>query len=445
MKTYFSIVTFSVLILLAFTLPAKSQESNYTYRANYFGFDATEWEKISGWYERSQARAEILMKNGSGINGQIVFIDNNKVLLYPGYDIIIDPDLASFFIKIDINEISKIKVKRNTKNYEAMVLAGLAGGATFTMGGSILLWADASVLTVAPFTLVGAAAGGFLGKTIQQFPRRYNFGEGDNNNEQYLSSLKKWAVFEDSIYYYKDFRDLVDNSKLVARSFPEKHIKVTAAIGPIINGNTFATNIEEVMDPQYPLVIGEDRGFSPSVLFSASYKFGRKFHAGAGFLRNYIPGSYNYELSDTVNYNVNPRKITGFKIFAEYAPVTTDRYLSSRLEILLGAGIIFGKSDLAVSWTYYDSEQYAEFGYGEMNSGEISLKGLSGHLLINYYLSPNISISAGLEENLFQNINIPAVNELDFIDGSPSINIEIPEYHINYSSLQLKTGLNFYF
>lgn len=442
MKHYFLITVYSVFILFTFSFNTRSQDTSIVYKQAYFGFDSTEWKRISGRYERCQTRAEVMMRDGTIQKGQIVLVGNERMILYPGYDIIINPDLSGHFKELDMNEVSMIRVRRNTRNYEAMILAGLAGGLGCMAGGAILLWADATVLKVTPFFLGGAAAGGFLGRTMQQAPRKYNF-ENKNKNEL-ISSLKNHALFGDTIQYYDDFRELVDNSKSVGRSFPVKKLRVTASIGPLGLGSGFKTNIEDVMSPEYPLNINRGRGFSPTFSFSSAYKLGSNIYIGASWSNRNIYNSYNYELSDTVSYGLNPWRLRTYKLFAEYSLLSTDRYLSNRTEILLGLGFVYAKTDQEVIWSLHD-EQGGEYYNGGMLSENTKLKGCSGHILVSYHISPNTSVFTGFEGNILQKLRIPALNELSLDDGARAIDIQIPEYEINYSTINLKIGINFNF
>lgn len=442
MRIYYCRSSLLIIILIFTTLAVKGQSPAQAQQKDYFGFDSIEWKRISGRYERAQTRADITMRNGSTLSGQIVSIDSSKIIVYPGYDIIICPDLKDDYMDIFLNDISRVRVRRNTKNYEAMIIMGLAGGTAGLMGGALAMWGDGTIWNISPFILGGAATGGFAGRFIQQSPRSYNFEKKEKKESEIYSSLKKWSVFEENITYYSDFRELVENSELTARIFPEKRIKFTASINPGGRSINFRQTIEKGIGDTFPVHYTESRRFTPSISFSAALKLRKNIYVGAGWFNNQINWSYNYQLSDTIFYSIDPWRLRGYKIFAEYTPVTTDRYLGRRMEIITGAGLVFARSNQNISW--YANNSGAQTDYGRMDIYERKISGVFARALANYYFSPTTSMFAGIEGNLLRGLEVPAVNSLE-LDYGPSVDISIPEYKINYSSLMLRTGVNFYF
>ncbi len=443
MKLRFCLVLGLVAILFLHPCNLLAQETKQSQQQDYFGFDSIEWKRISGRYERAQVRADIILRNGETISGQIVSIDSSKIILYPGYDIIIYPELEDDYIDIFFNDISRVKLRRNTKNYEAMIILGLAGGTAGLMGGAIAMWTEGTIWNISPFILGGAGTGVLAGRTIQQSPRRYNFEKNEQDESQVYSDLKKWAIFENNITYYSDFRNLVKNSELTARIFPEKRIKFTASINPGGKGINFTQTIEENIGDNYTVDYFTTRGFNPTISFSAAFKLRENIYLGAGWFNSRINGSYNYQFLDTIFYSIDPYRLRGYKIFAEYTPVSVDRYLGKRMEIITGAGIVFARSNQDISW-YSINNEGAQTDYGRMDIYETKISGIFAKVHANYYFSSTTSMFAGMEGNLFKSLEIPAANMLD-LEYGPPVDISIPEYKINYSSLSLRLGINFYF
>lgn len=443
MKLRFCLVPGLVAMLFLQAFSSSAQDTIQSLEQDYYGFDKLQWKRIAGRYERAQVRADIILRNGEAISGQIVSIDSSKIILYPGYDIIIYPELEDDYIDVFLYDISRVRLRRNTKNYEAMIILGFAGGTVGLIGGAIVMWTEGTLWNISPFILVGAGTGGIVGRTIQQSTRRYNFEIKEQDESEVYCALEKWAVFEENISYYSDFRDLVLNSELTARIFPEKRIKFTASINPGGKGINWTQTIEENIGDNYNVDYIKSRGFTPTISFSAALKLRENIYIGAGWFKSQVSGSYSYQLSDTIFYSIDPYQLRGYKIFAEYTPVTVDRYLGKRMELITGAGILFARSSQNISW-YSINNEGSQTDYGSMDINETKISGIFAKVHANYYFSPTTSMFAGMEGNLFKSLEIPAANMLD-LDYGPPIDISIPEYKIKYSSLSLRIGINFHF
>ena len=84
MKIPNNISTVLIIILLSGTMYLKGQLTGQSLQNNYFVFDSIEWKRILGRYERVQTRADVILRSGAEICGQIVLIDSSKMILYPG-------------------------------------------------------------------------------------------------------------------------------------------------------------------------------------------------------------------------------------------------------------------------------------------------------------------------------------------------------------------------
>ena len=444
MKSILTIIVSICILLFALPYNASSQDSIIVDRQVYFGFDSLGWKRISKRYERVQPRAELFLKNGETLSGQVLLLSDSNLVLYPGYEIVITQDQSKQFIYVDLNDIEKIKFKDKTKNYGGLIFGGLAGGFGGTMAGALILWGEGSFFTIIPFFVGGTAAGGFIGRKIHQRSGSYTFENDTTKKKDPLNSMKKWVVYKDTISYSNYFEDIVDHSKILKSAFPRNKVKLEFSIVPSGKGFNVKQNIEDVIGSGYP-THHTSYGYNFSNFsINSSIKITDKFHLGAGWFKGDINKTYFYYLADTLEYSMHPWGLRGFRIFGEYSLVPIDRYLTKKLEVQAGLGLLFARSNVRIRWNTY-SPSGGIWNGGIMKLNNVKTLGVLGKVSANLYASPSFSFTAGIEGNFFRNLSVPALESLEMDYNWPAIEFPIPEYNINYTTIRFRIGAQFHF
>ncbi len=119
-----------------------------------------------------------------------------------------------------------------------------------------------------------------------------------------------------------------------------------------------------------------------------------------------------------------------------------DRFFTRRHEILAGAGFI--ASFPRIGFYSYRELQGDPYFSEDAEMGETNKPlGMQLRAFYHYYPFRNVSVSAGLEVNFYQDLKVPAV----FFPSDEAVDLPplLEAHELNYSSLRFKLGLHLYF
>ncbi len=173
--------------------------------------------------------------------------------------------------------------------------------------------------------------------------------------------------------------------------------------------------------------------------FDFSWRFNYHWIVGGGIMKNRESMAYasGWAGNDSVNnqyyYSVNP---TDYRIYMEYAISPVNRFLTDRTEFLVGGGFIISRPNTYFNYSGYNpANGYSEF-YGSY--GPNTIFGFQARAEAYFYLFRNFSLSGGFEVNLYQNLNMPA------LELSPGQTV-LDAHALNYSTIRFKIGAHLYF
>ena len=175
-----------------------------------------------------------------------------------------------------------------------------------------------------------------------------------------------------------------------------------------------------------------------------SWRFKNKWILGGGILHRPYRMAYAYyehpinggKGMERYTYSLSP---FDYRIYLEHALSPVDRFLTDRTEFLLGGGLIISKPWADFEYYYENGSDVFYRGESYQNSRIFGFQlRASGHI----YVVKMISFSAGLEINLYQDVNMP---DTDHSGDLPPKLAVLEAHSLNYSTVRFKVGAHLYF
>ena len=404
-------------------------------------FTESEWKKIQKRWDKYQPRADIILLTGDTITGQLIYANENKIVLYPGNSIMLNTDQFADLIHVTIKDIDEIFLMKGGPASVGLVTGIIIGGTSGFLIG-VLVGQGWTILPAILLGTGGAAGGAWLGAKVQRLVRTSTL-EMDKDGSGYKrkqAKLHRSAVYRDSMMYFQDIYQMMDHSKIMRRCFPKKHFRVS--LGLSAGFNTTKDDLTEMLESTKLPPMNEFRHKPLAFEFyDFSWRFANRYIAGVSMFVN--SGSYthlyysDYTDNSSLYYNYDIQ-FYGVLIYCDYTIKPVSRFFTKPIEFTTGVGISYASPTVIFHYSYaYDYDEFF-YEYHEMHN----IFGVQLRAAFYYYLFPGLSVSIGLQGNIYQNITIPA---MVLPTHDPAVTIDIPEHKLHFSSLRVKSGISIYF
>lgn len=392
-------------------------------------------------WAKLQPKAVVCLKSGDTIKGQPLSFDMESLVLYPSDSLL--PGIMDQWMYIPFEDIRQVILDRGGRSTQYLttgITAGIVGGISLGMS----VWGPPGAI------ILGNIGGVGLGMIMKGAHESQTHAELDleSPNPDYaedLHKLKNWSVFEDSVFLVEDMSLLLESSKAVQRVFQPAKFRISFAV------NTGFVNLED--DIQDALVSsGMPKPYQSwhrnmgLEFVDLAWRFKNKWIVGGGLMKNVAyqtsvsyykdgwnsPGMQNYDFRT---------EQTDFRAYVEYAPWPIDWFPVNRTEILFGGGLIFSRPTTSFNLDYLHDTITWNTTFVDADEKH-TLLGVHARASAHFYITQSISLSLGLEGNLYQNLYLPAV---ELPEGDPALPEEIPVFNLNYSTIRMKFGAHFCF
>jgi len=406
-------------------------------------FSALENHMNKQRWDWHQPRVEVYMKGGDTLRGQPVHFTGTELSILPSR--ILPVRIGNQLVRISLEDVEGIYINRGgriTLAQTSGILIGIGAGTAvgMTLGGPIVALLAGNALGVG----LGLAGTGLHNSMTRDLlfliPEHPEY-------PQELEKLRRWSVFPDSLVLARDLRSLPEHSTAIRRAFPQKHFRVSvrANAGFSMLKNTFS---QVIHSGALPSPESESYTCIGTSMLDLSWRFRNRIILGGEWMlsRNDMAyaGYYYYDPSDPGNqrnytYWVGIQEL---RFYADWVFMPMDRFFTRHHEIVAGAGFIasFPRTSF-YSYREISSDPHisesAEL--GETNKP----LGFQLRAAFHYYPFRNVSVSAGLEMSLYQDMKVPDVYyPSDAAAGLPPF---LEAHDLNYSSFRFRLGVHMYF
>lgn len=345
-------------------------------------------------------------------------------------------------LAVPFSDIEKVWLQRGGPVTPALTTGIILGiGVGMAIGGAISSPAGMLILGNAVGVLGGMAGrASFTSRTSAELELKpYQIKYPDE-----LNKLHEWSVFNDSLIFTDDINLLAEYSGSLRRLFPQKHFRFTFGI----NGG-FNSIEDEMRDaisssglPPWEDFIQGGLGFE---YLDFSWRFNQRWIIGAGIMSNYGYLGYayyyaEYEPVKEIRHYEYTLNLNDFRFYLEYVFSPVNRFLTERTEFLVGGGLILSRPKVNFAYLYEEDPETGSYWYG---SNDIyTIPGFQIRASAHVYLFRNLSISGGVEMNLYQNLDVPAVMPPPESQQSQPI---LNAHSLNYSTVRFRLGAHLYF
>lgn len=402
-------------------------------------FTEAEWNKIQKRWDNHQRTVILVSLSGDTASGQLVSINDSVISIYPEKSILLTAEQAQNISHYPVSEIEYFFIKKKRSALPIWAYTTVAGAGVGTVAGLILSqgW---SVAIVVAGGVVSTGLGTWIGFKIEKAKKakKLTLNKGHNDYPKNLKRLKKKMLYNDSIAFPMSFRQALDHSKLMNRTFYSKRLRVSVALsaGPntIENSvsNAFASAGISKISYNYSPIAFE----LPDVSWRISKRFivgGQFYFAGHSDISDfYKPDAFSTTNELEFSYSINTLEA---RLYLEYAINPIDRFMSKPYEFLIGAGVIMGSQS-------FDFTSFESLGDNYNSSENSAIQGIQVRSSFHYYFLPSFSLFTGIEANLYTNVNAP---KLEFSTLDPAKDYVIPAYDLNFNTLRLKLGTSVHF
>ncbi len=432
-------------------------EKNYIIKGNQipYGYSSAEWKRIQNNWKRLNYEARIITRDSQISNGQIISIQNNKLLFWNDPHTFFNPfQIDTSLTSIETGDIIKISITNNHFNSGGFVRGIVWGGVLGTAGGIVLYlighgWIPFYFGT--PLVIIGGGAGATIGERYGRNSREivpFDLSR-DGKSISGPGTLNKYELFPDSL--------------------PPSFLKIDEA-GRLLHGNRFANDISEIItySPQvrnwsekkrfniffqagrfdipsvnakhpdyiqtggyekYSFRIGAGYSVSPEFLIEYSYMPAADFHAFDIYGSNYVTRSESYE-------------IKSHSLYFTWLPVRADGFLTRKIELSAGAG--FSLNPVLTRSGYFfktpDGDTFITGEYFDYYDAKTK-PGLMLKTGFDYYLLKWISLNAMFEKSFLPAVSIPEHKQIHPFTG---ILMGIEAHEVNYSGYSILFGVRFH-
>lgn len=396
-------------------------------------FSPGDRQNIAKRWSKYHPEAEVYMRNGDSLSGQPMHFNLEELVIFPSDSLPIN--LEGKLIILPYTDIDRISLNRG-----GPVTPGLAPGIIIGIGAGIGI--GAALGSPLGALLLGNALGGLggiAGKAlfVSTTTAELDLDPQKKGYREEITKLHEWSVFEDSLIYTGDINLLPVYSGSMRRLYPQKHFRISMGLNWGLN--SLEKDMRNVI---------QSSGLQPWLYYDhyamgfeyldLSWRFNYHWIIGGGIMSNRQNMAYtSYYDYDAVNieyhYSVN---MNDFRVYMEYAISPVNRFLTDRTEFLVGGGFILSRP--SAYFYYFDPDPATEDYDNYDNYGPSTIFGLQARASCHLYLFRNFSLSGGLDLNLYQNMDMPAV---EFPSGG---NI-LDAHSLNYSTLRFKIGAHLYF
>jgi len=119
------------LLLLFWLLTAVNlfSQNNDTLRQNNSSraFSESKWNSIQDRWDKKQPHAQIILHSREKIQGQIIYVNSEKLVIYPGSEIMLKPSQFSDTIQIPMGRIETILLAKTKKETTLPVFRAFSG------------------------------------------------------------------------------------------------------------------------------------------------------------------------------------------------------------------------------------------------------------------------------------------------------------------------------
>ena len=396
------------------------------------------WLKNHPW-------AEVVRKSGDTIQGQPIHFNMEEIILLPSDTLPLG--MEGTLVSVPTSDIEWIYLDRGgtiTMAQTAGIVLGIAAGTGFGL-------AVGSPVAALLLGNVFGVAGGFIGKGAHKNSSQEDiwFNPASLDYLEDLHKLHDWSVFPDSIIHSNDISKLADHSPAICRAFPLKKVRISFGVNSSFN--TIEGDMESALDasglPDWHQFRYTNLGLE---FLDISLRLKKSWILGFGLMKapeelSYADNFPGNSIGTFQGYNLGVDQ-TDYRFYAEYVFGPVDRFFTDHQELVVGGGFIlsscrsnfhyyYGTEVLVDSTVYWDTQSAGYY-------AEDRLLGFQLRASYHLYLIRGISLSAGMEANVYQNLKIPVLERPADLPGEGPI---LKAYTLNYSTIRLKLGLHFYF
>ncbi|RUA28705.1 MAG: hypothetical protein DSY76_04105 [Bacteroidetes bacterium] len=433
------------LLLLFWLLTAVNlfSQNNDTIRQNNSrAFSESKWNSIQDRWDKKQPHAQIILHSGEKIQGQIIYANSEKIVLYPGSEIMVKPSQFSDTIQIPMGRIETILLAKTKKETTlAGSLTGIAIGGGIGVSSGIIIGGGWTILPAIALGTVGIAGGWWIGSKIQKKINHKIINLDSNITNKELKVIRKYAIYKKDTILYKEINQMRAHSDVLKRVFPKKHFRIYSGIS---SGGFLAckNDILPVFEATDLPEIEEYRSAAVNIeILNLSWRFKNRYIVGGSMFQYsdiYLFSRSNPTANSSLDYNYSIQTF-GTSLYSEYVIKPIDEYFSKRTEFSAGIGLLHLRPSFQLHYSYYNNphEYYTDY------KDVLSVYGLQLRASAAYYLFPGFSFSVGIQGNIFQNATINALYLKTSSD--PNTSIKLAEHTLSFNSLRATAGIGIHF
>jgi uncharacterized protein YcfJ len=436
---------FLVLIMIFSSYLFSQDTGRIGERPDSFGFSEKEWHRIEKRWRRFQPRVILLTTSGDSVSGQLLYMGDSVVVIYRGYDMMVDIDTVKDVVRIPVDGMDEVFLVSGRPVTQGVLVGIIVGGVTFAVVGITLGQNNPFLTPVATGMLsamVGAVVGAGAGYGIQKALRKKTFTMRRTSPEYegHLQKIKKSAVFRDSLFFSSDIYRLREHSRVLRHAFPKKQFRISAGVN--IGSNPLQKEMEEMFSTTslYPLTGSYGCPVEVEYL-DLSWRFRDRYVAGGQLFYNVdMYTSLNYQSLDYSMAYYYDIQISGGMAYLDYVYYPVNRFFTKHWEVTAGAGILVGKTSAVFSYYHY-SDSTGESSHFQNDVSKV-IPGVQLHGTFYYYFFPGLSIYAGMQGNLYRKVRVGSFK----VPGEPPYDpVVIPDHRLNFNSIRFRIGASIYF
>lgn len=391
-------------------------------------FTEAEWEKIQKKWDVKQPHADVILITGDTISGQLIYANNETIIIYPSNELMINPDQFNDMVRIPINDINRVdllKMKEGS-NTVGMVTGMIIVGTTGVITG--LIMADGwSYIPAIALGAGGIALGGWIGSKIQKAERNSTVIIDTNAKKNKINRFQNLSIYNDTVFY-QDINQMRKHSKIMRRAFPKKRFRIYFGLN-VGSSATTKTLIEPYNSTDRPTI--KEHGYTIMYFdfFNISWRFANRYIVGWNYFKSRDDCTlihYNDPAGETKKSYHYYNNANGTILYLDYVIKPITKYFTKHTEFSVGAGLLHLKPDVHYIYNSWDNLKNNT----EYFQKEYSIYGLQLRAAAYYYIFPGMSISVGLLGNIYQSITINS--------------IIIPEHTLKFNSIRATFGIGFY-
>ena len=339
-------------------------------------FTKTQMESIQKRWDKKQTIADVILLSGDTVSGQLIYANSTELIIYPSNKLMINSAQFNETIHIPINSINRVIFKKNKKQ---------------------------SIIRINP-----------------------------NPTFNNIKQIEEYSLYKDTVYY-TDINQMWQNSAIINKAFPKKRIRLYYGLSAgasttedILTDIYRETGLPDMAEYSYCLLNFD--------LINISLRIANRYIIGGSIFiygSYYSKSSYNNSTANTYLGYYYIIDAHGTSIYSDYIIKPIDKYFTRRTEFTVGAGFLFLRPKVT-----FEYENYSETdGFGAKFIDANNVFGLQLRAAASYYIFPGMSISAGLQANIYQNKNI------DAIALNQTGSIVLPAHTLKFSSLRATFGI----